>query len=295
MTVAQVGERPLPLAEQVAAARNAHPEGGVASVQPGAGDQTTRVVFSCPGARREAAHRLRRPVHRQGPGAADHLVRLHPGHHLAGRPAPQPAPGRGRPALLGARRELAVGHRARRGHAVVATHAAPPGPPPRHLLVPDLSAGKGCPPHPGLARRHRVWLTVGLLFLSATGLTWSRYAGANFGAGLDALDARAPKLSTALTARRRPGRHRRRPRHGMAGAGGVVESAAFDRVLTAARDGRTRRPGRDRPARRSRAPPGPSRRSTTPGRSAKDRSPSTPPRPRSPPAATSPTGRCWPN
>ena len=37
------------------------------------------------------------------------------------------------------------------------------------------------------------------LVLSATGLTWSRYAGGNFTLALDALDARSPELSTSLT------------------------------------------------------------------------------------------------
>ena len=81
----------------------------------------------------------------------------------------------------------------------------------RHLLVPDLSAARGVRRTRGWHATLGVWLTVGLLFLSATGLTWSRYAGANFGAGLDSLDARAPQLSTALTAdAERPDRHRRR-------------------------------------------------------------------------------------
>jgi uncharacterized iron-regulated membrane protein len=40
-----------------------------------------------------------------------------------------------------------------------------------------------------------VWLTVALLFLSATGLTWSTYAGANFSAFVDAAKGSIPTLA----------------------------------------------------------------------------------------------------
>jgi uncharacterized iron-regulated membrane protein len=43
-----------------------------------------------------------------------------------------------------------------------------------------------------------IWLLVGLLFLSATGLTWSRHAGGHFTAALDATHSHAPTLDTAL-------------------------------------------------------------------------------------------------
>ncbi|WP_432838842.1 PepSY domain-containing protein [Dactylosporangium sp. CA-092794] len=39
-----------------------------------------------------------------------------------------------------------------------------------------------------------VWLVVGLLFLSATGLTWSRWAGGSFTLALDKLNAHQPDL-----------------------------------------------------------------------------------------------------
>lgn len=42
-----------------------------------------------------------------------------------------------------------------------------------------------------------VWLTVGLLFLTATGLTWSHYAGDRFHALVDALHGRTPHLAVA--------------------------------------------------------------------------------------------------
>jgi len=43
-----------------------------------------------------------------------------------------------------------------------------------------------------------VWLVVGLVFLSATGLTWSRYAGANIAELRTALDWERPTLPTTL-------------------------------------------------------------------------------------------------
>ena len=68
----------------------------------------------------------------------------------------------------------------------------------RNIVVPDLSAPQG-------VRRSRnwhagtgVWLIAGLFFLSATGLTWSNHAGARFTMALDALNAHAPDLKTAL-------------------------------------------------------------------------------------------------
>ncbi|OKI79497.1 hypothetical protein A6A27_40620 [Micromonospora sp. CB01531] len=43
-----------------------------------------------------------------------------------------------------------------------------------------------------------MWIGGALLILSATGLTWSRYAGGNFDNALTALDAHQPQLATAL-------------------------------------------------------------------------------------------------
>ncbi|MBP2370469.1 PepSY-associated TM helix domain-containing protein [Pseudonocardia parietis] len=45
-----------------------------------------------------------------------------------------------------------------------------------------------------------VWASVGLLFLAATGLTWSQFAGANVGALRSAMDWTTPAVATALPA-----------------------------------------------------------------------------------------------
>jgi uncharacterized iron-regulated membrane protein len=105
----------------------------------------------------------------------------------------------------------------------------------RRLLAPDLAARKG-------VRRSRswhaalgVWLTVGLLILSATGLTWSRFAGGNFSTALDAVKGGTPEVSTTLTGAATPapaGHH-----HGtdVATAPAAVDPAAADTVLKVAR------------------------------------------------------------
>ena len=79
MTVAAVGDTRLPISEQVAAARKAHPEGTVSAVRPSPeADATTRVLLSGGEGSRPEPHprRVRRPVHRQGPRRA-RAVRLH--------------------------------------------------------------------------------------------------------------------------------------------------------------------------------------------------------------------------
>lgn len=106
----------------------------------------------------------------------------------------------------------------------------------RELLVPEKGA-KG-------VRRSRswhaslgVWALVGALFLSATGLTWSNYAGENFSAVLTALNAKAPALDTALPgstpAATTPAGHS--DHSGTAGTGEPVDARTFDKVLAAGR------------------------------------------------------------
>ncbi|SFB44227.1 Uncharacterized iron-regulated membrane protein [Amycolatopsis marina] len=56
---------------------------------------------------------------------------------------------------------------------------------------------RSAPDRTRIRARHGVlglWLTVGLLVLSVTGLTWSTYAGARVDEVIEAVDARAPKL-----------------------------------------------------------------------------------------------------
>jgi uncharacterized iron-regulated membrane protein len=66
----------------------------------------------------------------------------------------------------------------------------------RDLLIPPRAA------RPGRARMMNwhgsvgIWLTVALVFISLTGLTWSTFAGDRFDTVLTALDARTPKMAT---------------------------------------------------------------------------------------------------
>ncbi|GII94844.1 PepSY-associated TM helix domain-containing protein [Sinosporangium siamense] len=96
-------------------------------------------------------------------------------------------------------------------------------------------------PERGVAGRRRVlswhgsvgvWAVLGLLFLSATGLTWSKYAGDHFDQVRQALGWTTPSLAVA-------GGH---SDHGGGGGdhaahGGPADVAVFDRVTETARSG----------------------------------------------------------
>ncbi|WBB76145.1 PepSY domain-containing protein [Micromonospora sp. WMMD1128] len=233
LTVSTVGGQPRPLAEQIAAARAAHPDGTLTEVQPGDGDRTTRVVF----ARDDLGDRQHTvyvdPYTARVSGglttwfgstpATTWLDDLHRNLHLGavGRHYSEIAASWLWVLALGGvvlwwRRRAAGRSRA------------------RHLLVPDLSAARGVRRTRGWHATTGVWLAVGLLFLSATGLTWSRYAGANFGAGLDALRARTPEISTAL-AGAPPATGGGEHQHGGAATATATDPATYDRVLGGAR------------------------------------------------------------
>ena len=216
---------------------------------------------------------------------------------LARRPAPQPAPGRRRPALLRAGRELAVGPRRSAGWSLWWRRQR------GRRTRPARCSRPTWPPRKGVRRTRSwhaatgVWLAVGLLFLSATGLTWSRYAGEQLRRrACDGAERPTPRCSTppAAGAGRRP-RRRRHHDGGAAGAAAAVDPArhrhgARTSPATPGLAGPVEisLPGGRRPA------PGRSPRSTTPGRSRLDRDRR---RPRHRhghrPQPTSPTGRCW--
>ncbi len=149
-------------------------------------------------ARREAAHRLRQPLHQRGTRHADHLVRLTPlqtwlddlHRHLhlgvVGRHYSELAASWLWLVALGGlflwlRRQWTGRRKLRR------------------TVLPDLAAKKGVRRTRGWHAATGVWLVVGLLALSATGLTWSRYAGANFDVVQEpASTPNDPMLDTAL-------------------------------------------------------------------------------------------------
>lgn len=86
-----------------------------------------------------------------------------------------------------------------------------------------------------------IWIAVGLLFLSATGLTWSRFAGDNITDLRAALSWTTPSVSTAINGRPNAEMaghqgHHGAPAAGVAGPNDPALVGDIDRVLTAARD-----------------------------------------------------------
>ncbi|MFJ8601448.1 PepSY-associated TM helix domain-containing protein [Streptomyces shenzhenensis] len=71
-----------------------------------------------------------------------------------------------------------------------------------------------------------LWASVGLLALSATGLTWSAHAGASIGKIQDALGGTTPAVSTALSATGGSG----------GGAGSAKKDVGIDAVIASAHD-----------------------------------------------------------
>ncbi|MEK8104717.1 PepSY-associated TM helix domain-containing protein [Micromonospora sp. M12] len=96
-----------------------------------------------------------------------------------------------------------MGHRPRRHRPVVASAALRRGAA-AAVVRPRPRGRSGRTAYPGWHAATGLWLAVGLLFLSATGLTWSRHAGESFGAGLDALNSRTPRCPPPCRARPHP-------------------------------------------------------------------------------------------
>jgi len=197
LTAQQAGRAALPLAQQIAAARAAHPTGTLVTVRPGDGTATTQVDFALPELGEKQHTIYVDPYSGAVKGQlttwwASTPLRtwfddLHRNLHLgdAGRHYSELAASWLWVLTLGG---LLLWWRRLRGNRTV-----------RRLLAPDLTAKKGVRRTRGWHAATGVWLTVGLLFLSATGLTWSRYAGGNFQAALDSMRAGTPELSTTLT------------------------------------------------------------------------------------------------
>jgi uncharacterized iron-regulated membrane protein len=226
--VESTGGPALPLADQIAAARAAHPDGTLSSViTPPSDGHATRVVFSLPELGEKVHTVYVDPYTGAAQGqlttwfgstpAATWLDDLHRNLHLGvvGRHYSELAASWLWVIALGG---LVLWLRRARG---------------RRLVVQDLRTRKGVRRTRGWHATTGVWLLLGLLILSATGLTWSRYAGGNFSAALDALDAGRPAVSTSLdgAAASGGGHH-----GGATGATADVDNTEADRVLRAARD-----------------------------------------------------------
>jgi uncharacterized iron-regulated membrane protein len=219
-----VGDAKLPISEQVAAARKAHPEGTVSAVRPSpADDESTRVLLS-------------------GVEGVD------ADHALAVFVDPYTAEVRGALEQYGStgalplrtwidefHRDLHLGEPGRLYSELAASWLwviAVGG------LVLWFSRRRAQRKVRGTSGRRRTlglhgtvgaWAAVGFLFLSATGLTWSTYAGANIDELRTSLRQATPSLSA--TAGGEHGGH-----GGAAGTGGSGEhGVGLDKVLSAAR------------------------------------------------------------
>ncbi|GAA0486185.1 membrane protein [Paractinoplanes deccanensis] len=255
-----------PVAEQIAAARASAPGGTLVTVRPGEGSATTQVDFALPTL--DEDHRRTVYVNPYSGEVTGHLTTwfsytpvrtwlddLHRNLHLgaAGRHYSEFAASWLGVITVGG---LLLWWRRRRGTRPPGTRPAtsdnrPPSTRPaasgnrpaasgrrfgrtvRGLLVPDLAAAKGVHRTRGWHAATGVWLSAGLLILSVTGLTWSRYAGGNFSEALDALDGSRPSVSTSLTgAAATPTGHH----GGTAAVAGTADHTAIDGVLKVARD-----------------------------------------------------------
>ncbi|MFE0098323.1 PepSY-associated TM helix domain-containing protein [Streptomyces sp. NPDC059015] len=239
LRVEEVGGTPKPLTEQIAAAREAHPEGSIMSVvPPEAADHTTKVVLSVP----ELAEQDRQrtvyvdPYTAEVRGAlttwfgstplATWLDDLHRNLHLGetGRLYSELAASWLWVLVLGG---LLLWFGRRRSYAGGAK---------RNTLLPERGA-RGVRRSRSLHAVTGVWISVGLLVLSATGLTWSAYAGERFTELRTSLSAYAPELDTTASAEGSSGHdHSGGPgAGGDAADGGLPEGLSIDRILEKAR------------------------------------------------------------
>ncbi|GAA2410569.1 PepSY-associated TM helix domain-containing protein [Streptomyces glaucosporus] len=195
-----VGEGELPVSRQVEAAREAHPEGTVSAVRPSPeAGATTRVLLSgVPGVEEGRTlavfvdpytGEVRGALEQYGSSGAlplrTWIDEFHRDLHLG-------EPGRLYSELAaswlwvitGGGLVLWLGRRRTRSGT-------------RSLLLPDRAA-TGRRRSRSLHGAVGTWAALGLFFLSATGLTWSAYAGANIGELREAIGQSTPVVSIAL-------------------------------------------------------------------------------------------------
>ncbi|MFJ6810154.1 PepSY-associated TM helix domain-containing protein [Streptomyces anulatus] len=237
LRVERIGDEVRPLTEQIAAARAAYPEGALSSViTPPGPEDTTRVVLAVPELGENQRTVFVDPYTAEVRGElttwagstplTTWLDDLHRNLHLGetGRLYSEVAASWLWVAVVGGL-VLWLG-RARGMRAKSA----------RGVLLPDRKA-KGVRRTRGWHAATGVWLALGLLFLSATGLTWSNYGGERFGRLLDAANGNAPTLDTTLPGAETPAEDGSE-HAGHGGSGGATadaDPADFDAALAAAR------------------------------------------------------------
>ncbi|MFE3717469.1 PepSY-associated TM helix domain-containing protein [Streptomyces cyaneofuscatus] len=237
LRVERVGDEPRPLAEQIAAARAAYPEGTVASVvTPPDPEDTTRVVLAVPELGEKQRTVFVDPYTAEVRGElttwfgstplTTWLDDLHRNLNLGetGRLYSEVAASWLGVTVLGG---LVLWLGRSRGQRAKSARGA---------LLPDRKA-RGVRRTRSWHAATGVWLALALLFLSATGLTWSNYAGERFGRLLDAANGNAPALDTALPGAQAPVEdHSDHAGHGGGEATADADPADFDAALTAARN-----------------------------------------------------------
>ncbi|MFD4366994.1 PepSY-associated TM helix domain-containing protein [Rhodococcus sp. NPDC058521] len=203
LTVDQVGERALPLGEQVAAARAAHPEGTITEVRPPIdAEGTTRVVLAVDDVPTDYGRTVFvDPYTAQVRGELTTfgewlpvrawIDELHRNLHLGdlGRNYSELAASWLWVVALGGLVLWISRVRQRSGSAAKATKAA---------LVPETNR-KGRTRALSWHGTVGVWIIAALLLLSITGLTWSRHAGETIGDVRTALSWTTPSVETDPT------------------------------------------------------------------------------------------------
>ncbi|WP_326612488.1 PepSY domain-containing protein [Streptomyces scopuliridis] len=192
-----VGDRTLPLSEQLDAARAARPDGTVTSVSPSSEDgATTRVLMSTPDAEESKSlavfvdpytAEVRGELTSYGSSGAlplrTWISELHR-HLLLGEPGRVYS-------------ELAASWLWVVALGGVLLWIGRKRASKRALLTPERGA-TGRRRTLSLHGSLGLWAVTGLVLLSATGLTWSKYAGENIGSIQDQLGGATPAVSAAL-------------------------------------------------------------------------------------------------
>ncbi|TLQ47770.1 PepSY-associated TM helix domain-containing protein [Streptomyces marianii] len=237
LRVEEVGGTPKPLTEQTASAREAHPEGSIVSViPPEAADHTTKIVLSVPELAEQDKQRTVYvdPYTAEVRGAlttwsgstplATWLDDLHRNLHLGetGRLYSELAASWLWVLVLGG---LLLWFGRRRTYAGGAK---------RDMLLPERGA-RGVRRSRSLHAITGVWISAGLLVLSATGLTWSAYAGERFTELRTSLSAYAPELDTTASAEGSSDRSDGHETGGNAVDSGLPQGLSPDRILEKAR------------------------------------------------------------
>ncbi|MDI1460880.1 PepSY-associated TM helix domain-containing protein [Catellatospora sp. KI3] len=223
-----VGTTAVPLSQQVAAARAAVPDGTLVAVHPAAApDATTKVEFALPelGDKQRTAYidpytgRLRGILTTWfgATSATTWLDQMHSNLNLGepGRVYSELAASWLWVLVLGGLILWWRHHHARRTA--------------RRLLLPDTAARAGVRRTRSWHATTGLWAAAVLLFLSATGLTWSQYAGANFGWLRGTLNSDSVALNLSLdNATAPPDEH---SHHGGTTGGGAAD---FDAIAASA-------------------------------------------------------------